>query len=419
MKIGILGAGPVGSCFAEMLPRYGHEVHIYDTDNEKTKGLGNANICTCEGEVGEKSDFLLCCTDMLSSDALTKAADAMKPGGRHRKVVSGDFSAKIPEYEAFRKSRNAGKHAYWTIHTMGSPKMGFKNMLVIEIPVENCTDNGRENPYISEFRKTLAMAGSRFRVIWTPEEHDRIMGRIQGATSAENICTAKTLADLEINPLERGNIYSNKFDRIKFLMSLRAVGKKGSSNHRVYGLIATMNPYSLENIQKYLEVLEGFTESNEAYAMAEDAVRRLGKERIKRAAWLWDSKFGTVSRTENSYSSHIAEAILWSQEGEYPLGIFQETPSPPYRMRELMALKALSMHRQCIENMHSRETNDRDFLEVVRAFREWAEKSRHAGGWEALDGFEREFFEPVRERFPEELETITEKTNQLIGMLQE
>jgi len=418
MKIGILGLGSVGRSFVDVLSRYGHEIFAYDASPDLMHGLPMIKVCEREEEVGENSDFLLCCTDMLSGYALTKAAKVMKPGT----VVSGDFSAKTPEYEAFKDSGRLDDLVYYSIHTVFAPKVGFKDQLVIEIPVRNCTGkDGKENPYIIQFRDTLKAAGSRFKRLWSIQNHDLRMGRIQGAISAENICTAATLAELGVNPLTDTEIYSGKLDEAKFLMSLRAIGGKSSSNHRVYGLIAMMNPYSLANISAYADVLERVIETTqrserEAIDMFEAARETLGCERVEAAKRLWDSTFGSECGTKNSFSSHLAEAILWA-ESEAPLEMFTETPSPPYRFRELMALKALSMYKQCVRNMRSRDTHDREFLETVKRYRDWAEQALKEKSWASIKRFKLLFFEPARKVFSKELENIAERTNELIKMV--
>jgi len=428
MDIGILGLGPVGKSFVYAGTKYGgHRLHIYDSDPVKMAAFaesGNIHRCGDEGEVGANADFLLCCTDMLNADALTKAAKAMKDG----RVVSDDFSAKTPAYKAYTA---AGRQLpYWSIHTMFTPSAkGFNDQLVVEVPVRYCSDDGgKENPYIGEFRGMMERAGARFKRIWSVRDHDKRMGRIQGATSAENICTAATLARLGISPIRSGGtVYSNALDGAKFLMALRAIGEKGSSNPRVYGPIAMMNPYSRENIAAYLGVLQELIAAagrseGEADAMLMEAMESLGWERVREAGALWDRSFGPISNPTNSYSSHLAEAVLWSRS-EYPLEIFTETPSPPYRMREVMALRTLLMHKECVRNMRNGGANDSDFMETVRQYRGWADLAAEAvgtdvgSGWEHLKKFERAFFDPVREAFPEELAGILERTNTLIGKL--
>jgi len=304
--------------------------------------------------------------------------------------------------------------------------MGFKGQLVIEIPVRYCMVDGKENPYITEFRDTLKKAGALFKKIFLVSDHDNRMGRIQGATSAENICTAGTLAELGINPLkEGGGVYSNELDKANFQMALRAIGERGSSNSSVYGLIAMMNPYSLSNIRDYSHTLELLIEnvgrgSKGGSDILETAVENLGWGRVDEASALWDNCFGSIDEASNSYSSHLAEAIVWSRPKEYPLEIFAETPSPPYRIREVMALKALSMYQTCTKNMLKGGTNDQDFLSVVQEYRNWAERAVEAvnkdtkTGLKQLDEFENTFFNPVRDVFSDELVDIGQKTNELI-----
>jgi hypothetical protein len=81
------------------------------------------------------------------------------------------------------------------------------------------------------------------------------------------------------------------------------------------------------------------------------------------------------------------------------------------------------MHKECVRNMRNGGANDSDFLETVRQYRDWADMAAEAvgadvgRGWEHLTEFERTFFDPVREAFPEELAGILERTNTLIGKL--
>ena len=220
MKIGILGLGPVGKSFLETFSQYGnHNLFVYDANPKKVTASAEQPgiyLCNSEEEVGKNSDFLLGCVDMLSSYAITNAAKVMRQGA----VVSGDFSAKTPEYKAVKAS-GRDDLSYWSIHTMFAPQLGFNGQLTLEIPVRNCYKDSIENPYITEFRKILTEAGSKTRTIWSFRDHDERMGRIQGSTSAENICTARTFAELGINPTqEKSNVYANEFDKTKFLMSL-------------------------------------------------------------------------------------------------------------------------------------------------------------------------------------------------------
>lgn len=430
VNVGILGLGPVGQSFVYISTKYGpgnlpHQLYVYDKDPERMKVLGefsNIHPCENEAEVGSNSHLLMCCTDMLNADAMTKAMAEMKDGT----VVSDDFSAKTPALAAYKA---AGRQLpYWSVHTMFSPRMGFrKGRLVIEIPVRYCMEGKKQNPHITEFRETMKRAGARFKKLYLVSDHDNRMGRIQGATSAENICTAATLAQLGINPLkDDGGVYSNGLDKANFQMALRAIGEEGSSNSTVYGLIAMMNPYSLSNIRGYADALGTLIENvgrggRGASDLLETAIENLGHGRVEEASALWDRWFGPIDESANSYSSHLAEAVVWSQPREYPLEIFAETPSPPYRMREVMALKALSMHKTCISNMIEGGTHDPDFLQVVQRYRGWAEGAVAAvsasmgNGPAQLADFERAFFDPVRDAFPDELVDIGEKTNQLIG----
>lgn len=415
MNIGILGLGPVGRSFVDLLVTSGHKVFAYDKNPDFMHGLPRTQICACEEEVGREADFLLCCTDMLSGDALTKAAKVMKP----RTVVSGDFSAKTPEYDALKASGRLDDLTYWSIHTVFAPKLGFNKQLIIEIPVRRCTQDGTEHPFIRQFRDTLRAAGARFMRLWSVQNHDIRMGRVQGAISAQNICTAATLAELGINPLtDDTGIYSGKFDEVNLLMALRATGKAGSSNHRVYGLIAMMNPYSLMNIAAYargfnqlIEAAEGSTQ--EALDLLERTRETLGWERVEKASRLWDSLFGSEGNTRNSFSSHLAAAVAWAKS-DAPLEMFEGTPSPPYRIRELTALKALSMPERCIRNMQTGKTHDGEFLKTVNRYRRWAQKASKARDWASVDEFETLFFDPVRIAFSEVLKTVDAKTNELI-----
>jgi prephenate dehydrogenase len=430
MKVGILGLGPVGQSFVYVSTKFGpgykpHQLYVYDKNPEKMKALekfDHIHLCENEGEVGLNSDLLMCCTDMLNADAITKAMVQMKDGS----VVSDDFSAKIPALEAYKA---AGMQLpYWSVHTMFSPKMGFKKgRLVIEIPVRYCMEGNRENPYITEFRETMKGAGAQFKKIYLVSDHDQRMGRIQGATSAENICTAATLAELGINPLEEGGgVYSNELDKANFQMALRAIGEPGGSNSTVYGLIAMMNPYSLKNIVGYANALETLIGNvgrggRGASDMLETAIENLGHGRVDEASALWDTWFGPIDEADNSYSSHLAEALVWSHPREYPLEIFAETPSPPYRIREVMALKALSMYKTCIRNMKRGGTHDEEFLQVVQRYKDWADRSVDAVNTDKSNGpaqlaeFESTFFNPVRATFSDELVDIGKKTNELIA----
>ena len=420
MDIGILGLGPVGSSFLNVVPNYGHRVVAYDINPDKMTNLPEDAIpARNEEEVGARSDLLLACTDMLSGSAVTKAVSAMRDG----RVVCDDFSAKTPAYNAYKAANR--ELPYYSIHTMFAPSLGFDGQLIVEIPVMYCTDDdGQENPYIAEFREVLTREGAKIKRIWSVRDHDERMGRIQGAVSAAGICTARTFAELGVNPLEDGNIYhGNELDRANFWMSLRAIGPEGSSNPTVYGLIALMNPFSFANISEYYTQLMNLVDGDKKQVdeMLEEAVVGLGSERVRQGAKTWDRCFGPMGDFGNSYSSHLATACHWSRGS--PLEIFAETPSPPYRMRERMALKALSMYPRCVENMSRGDTHDREFLDTVGKYMQWigrdadeVEANRQIG-WERIRMFEEEFFTPVREAFPDEIKRAPAESGAMIKKL--
>jgi prephenate dehydrogenase len=421
MNVGVLGLGPVGRSFVDMLRRYDVGISAFDPNPATYEDLDASKVDRCDSEkdLGSRSDLLICCTDMLSGDAMTEAVKEMEPGT----VVCDDFSAKAPADKAFNA---AGRHdvAYHSIHTLYAPPLkykGHKDHLVVEIPVDNCTDkNGYENVHIKHLRFILTDSGLRTKRLWSLEDHDERMGRVQAATSAQNICTAATLAEIGVNPLQDDGVYDNKLDQVKYQMALRAIGPEGSSNPRVYGLIALMNPFSKSNVDKYLKTLEELLAANESEAnsMLEEAKRRIGKERVKRAKRTWENMFGPLEDTKNSFSSHLAEALFWSESG-YPLGVFEETPAPPYTMREIMALTALSMHEQAVSNMYNGNTDDSVFLRKMSDFYNWLEESTEEKDpdWDDITKLEKQFFEPVRETFPEEMENIKQVTNEHIDRL--
>jgi len=429
MKVGILGLGPVGMSFAYILPKHGHEVYAFDNNPDRMKKLPDGvYACGCEEEVGAESEFFLGCTDMFSGYALTRAAKVME----HGTVFSADFSAKTPEQQAFME---AGRDdiTYWSIHTlfappgMGKPADGsFKGKRIAEIPVSGCwRGDGSEHPAITEFRETLKVEGASFKKIYTIEDHDRRMGRIQGATSAENMCTARTLAGLGINSLRDGSIYSDGHGRVNFQMALRAIGEEGSSNPVVYGGIVIMNPYALMDITEYSDTLEWLIrivreDPKEAAAMLRHAGGALGRGRIEEALALWKTKFesdfGPPGGGRNSKSSHLAETLLWSQPG-YPMDMFADISAPPYRMREMLALIALSEHDCCLANMRRGDTHDEDFLDVLKEYAEWATRAAAEKNRQAITELEKRFFAPVRLAFPDDIKGIGVKTNDLIGRI--
>jgi len=428
MKVGILGAGPVGRSFGEVLLKYGHEVYAFDINPDRTKGLpGGVYACGCEEEVGAESDLFLGCTDMFSGYALTKAAKAMPQDA----VFCEDFSAKAPAQRAFENAYRKDL-AYWSIHTLFAPPPmnkpvdgSFKGKNIVEIPASGCwRDDGTERPQIAELRRILEAEGAEFNVIYTIEDHDRRMGRVQGATSAENICTARTLAGLGINPLREGSIYANGPDRVNFLMALRAIGEKGSSNPCVYGGIATMNPFALRDIIEYSATLESLLKASpeEAADMLRMAVGTLGRGRIEGALARWRNRFekdfGPSGAGSNSGSSHLAEGLLWSQS-DYPMDMFDVVTAPPYKMRGMLALIGLADYERCLGNMLRGGTHDKDFLRTVGMYSELAEKAAKAKSVDSVVEFEKTFFTPVREEFPDDIKDINKKTNDLIAKMRD
>ena len=328
MDIGILGLGGVGKSFIKLLSQYGkRDDRIFGYDVQEVdlgEYDGKIELVESEEALGEQSDFLICCTDMLAGDGLRYAAAQMRPGT----VVCDDFSAKTPAYDAIKESGALEKGvAYWSFHTMFSPKMGFDGQTVLDIPVSGCYTNGTIHPYIERTRQMIAQAGSKFKRIWSVPEHDMMTGRIQASVSAQNICTAKTLAGLGINPLEGNETYSGSLDINNFLMALRAIGPPGSSNHSVYGLIAMKNPYSMQNLDSYVKAYKTLiavaSESkNDAIDILKETREKLGWDRVGLAGKGWDDTFGEVGPTMNSFSSHLAEAIAWS-ESDAPVDVFQ------------------------------------------------------------------------------------------------
>jgi len=260
VKIAIIGGtGDFGRIFARLFKEDGHEVVITGRDVSKGEGVaGEVGVKFSNDNVkaAKESDVVIISVYIENTiDVIEQVAPHVRPG-----CLLMDFtSVKVEPTRAMVKHAKKGVEIIGT-HPMFGPRVRtIEGLTFIVTPIRTEKWEG----FIKDF-----LEKQKSKVIWTtPEEHDRIMGVVQGLTHFTYIAIASTLRGLEIDVKK-----SRKFASPIYELMLDLVARIVGQSPGLYASIQMHNPEAKgvrDAFIKEIEKLNGIIENRDVEAFKE------------------------------------------------------------------------------------------------------------------------------------------------------
>jgi prephenate dehydrogenase len=241
MRVAVIGgSGSFGRIFAGFFKEEGCEVVI--TGRNRAKGervareLG-VSFTTDNVEAAADSDIVVISVYIENTlDVIKEVAPHVKDGA----LLTDVTSVKSEPCQAMLKYANP-KADIVGMHPMFGPRItSLEGQTVVVTPVRG-----------EKWRKFLIdfLEKRKARVyVTTPEEHDRIMGVVQGLTHFAYISLAYTLKDLGVDVK-----HSRKFASPVYELMLDFIARIVGQSPRLYASIQMHNPYTAEVRRVFLE----------------------------------------------------------------------------------------------------------------------------------------------------------------------
>ncbi len=241
MRVAVIGgSGSFGRIFAGFFKEEGCDVVI--TGRNRAKGervareLG-VSFTTDNVEAASGSDIVLISVYIENTlDVIKEVAPHLKDGALLTDVTSVKFEpCRVMLEYANPKAEIVG------MHPMFGPRItSLEGQTVVVTPVRG----EKWKQFIIDF---LEKRKARIYVT-TPEEHDRIMGVVQGLTHFAYISLAYTLKDLGVDVK-----HSRKFASPVYELMLDFIARIVGQSPKLYASIQMHNPYSAEVRRVFLE----------------------------------------------------------------------------------------------------------------------------------------------------------------------
>ncbi len=206
MRLGIVGVGGMGSWLTRLALSKGIEVHGYDKDPERTRGIKGLNPAASLEELLVRVDIILVATPPATTPAVL--------GHLRMAATRSGWSGGIADISTFKKHVIPILQGYPASISVASlrPLFGPRarrleahKVLVVPVP-------GRENN-ISTFTRLLDTLGLRWETI-DHEAHDRLMGLVIGVPYAIGHALARAAGDL----LEKAHMVSGTTFKALYLL---------------------------------------------------------------------------------------------------------------------------------------------------------------------------------------------------------
>ncbi len=251
VKIAIIGGtGNFGRIFARLFKEEGHEVVITGRDvlkGERVAGEEGVRFSNDNIKAAKESDVVIISVYIENTiDVIKQVAPHVRPG-----CLLMDFtSVKVEPTQAMLKHAKNGVEIIGTHPMFGPRTRTIEGLTFIITPVRT----GKWEGFIKEF-----LEKQKSKVIWTtPEEHDRIMGVVQGLTHFTYIAIASTLRELEIDVKQ-----SRKFASPIYELMLDLVARIVGQSPQLYASIQMHNPKTdavrrtfINEIEKLNQIIE-------------------------------------------------------------------------------------------------------------------------------------------------------------------
>lgn len=241
MKVAVIGgSGSFGRIFARFFKEDGHDVII--TGRNKIKGERVARelgVVFSTDNVGVASDSDIVVVSVYienTVEVIKEVAPHVKDGA----LLTDVTSVKVEPCEAMLKYANPNAELIG-MHPMFGPRISsLEGQTVVVTPLRG----DRWKNFLIDF-----LEKRKARVyITTPDEHDRIMGVVQGLTHFTYISLAYTLKDLGVDVKHSRNFASPIYELMLDFIA-RIVGQ----SPRLYASIQMHNPYAAEVRKAFLE----------------------------------------------------------------------------------------------------------------------------------------------------------------------
>lgn len=270
MKVAVIGgSGSFGRIFAGFFKEEGFDVVITGRNTIKgervAKELGVV-FTTDNVKAAKESDIVIISVYIENTlDVIKEVAPHVKDGA----LLTDVTSVKVEPCEAMARYANPEAEIIG-MHPMFGPRItSLEGQTVVVTPVRT---EKWENFLLDFLEKRKARV-----YVTTPEEHDKIMGVVQGLTHFAYISLAYTLKDLRVD-VE----HSRKFASPVYELMLDFIARIVGQSPRLYASIQMHNPYTaevrrvfLEKVQELKDVLERHDSDAFSRIMAESA-RHIG-----------------------------------------------------------------------------------------------------------------------------------------------
>jgi prephenate dehydrogenase len=241
MRVAVIGgSGSFGRIFARLFKEEGHEVVI--TGRNKAKGervareLGVA-FTTDNAAAAKESDIVIISVYIENTlDVIKEVAPHVRDGALLMDVTS----VKLEPCRAMLRYANPKAELIGT-HPMFGPRISsLEGQTVVVTPLRA----KKWDRYLLEF-----LEKKKARVfITTPEEHDKIMGVVQGLTHFAYISLAYTLKELGVDVK-----YSRNFASPIYELMLDFIARIVGQSPRLYASIQMHNPFAAEVRKVFVE----------------------------------------------------------------------------------------------------------------------------------------------------------------------
>lgn len=215
MKVGIIGGtGKMGSFFAGVFTRAGHDVLICGRNTE----------VTCR-DLAEDCNLVMVSVPIRDTVRIIREiAPLLTPD----QVLCDLTSLKVAPVDAMMESAAS----VVGLHPMFGPGVPSLRGQTIVVTPARCSDDTL-GALLSIFEREGAVI-----TLATPEEHDRVMAFVQGLTHFVTLIVADTLRRLSMTPLETGPFMSPVYQ-----IEMGLVGRLLSQDPDLYGDMLRLNPF--------------------------------------------------------------------------------------------------------------------------------------------------------------------------------
>ncbi len=272
MRLGIAGAGAMGSWFASLARSEGWEVYLFDILPDRAEEVARRTGARAVGsleELGERAEVLLVAVP------ISRTPEVLRRLGGKGELLMDLASVKA---EVVRTLRRIGGPETASLHPLFGPGAGtLRGKVVISVPV-------RVGRRYREFLRFLSSRGARV-VEMGAAEHDRLMAVMQALTHFVLLSCAGAL---------EGERVREELSTPLFSSLLRLVKACLASDPSLCGEIQVLNPHSGRIRERVLRVMEGLHRELSSgrteglRRILEKGNRRWGEEVGRAYRWLYE-----------------------------------------------------------------------------------------------------------------------------------